>query len=78
MKKYIVIETFKPDCADTNMDRFNTQGRMFPEGLYFLNAWLNEAKTVCFQLIETTDDSLINQWIELWSDLSDFEIHPVS
>jgi hypothetical protein len=31
----------------------------------------------CFQLMETDDRKLLEQWIANWSDIADFEVHPV-
>ncbi len=33
MKKYMFVERFKPGCIEANYERYNTKGRMFPEGL---------------------------------------------
>jgi hypothetical protein len=32
---------------------------------------------VCYQLMETSDRSLLDAWIDRWSDLVAFEVHPV-
>lgn len=32
---------------------------------------------MCFQLMETADRGLIDEWMSHWSDLVDFEVCPV-
>src|SRR2546425_13372385 len=31
----------------------------------------------CYQVMETEDRALLDQWITSWSDIVDFEVHPV-
>ena len=31
----------------------------------------------CFQIMETADRALLDQWMAGWSDLIDFEVHRV-
>lgn len=77
MKKYMVIEKFKPGCIEANYHRYNTQGRMFPEGLHYLNSWVNKELNVCYQLMESNDSELFYQWFKKWDDFVDFELVPL-
>ena len=77
MKKYMVVERFKTGCFDKVYDRFNEKGRMLPEGLYYLNSWVNEKESICFQLMETNDESLFKLWIDKWTDYTEFEVFPI-
>jgi hypothetical protein len=36
-------------------ERFHAKGRMLPEGLAYLNSWLEKDGNRCFQLMETND-----------------------
>ena len=74
MKKYMVIETFLPNCKPKIYARFRTQDRMLPEGLVYLNSWLEKDGDRCFQLMETDDPSLFRAWTERWKDLVSFEV----
>ena len=74
MKEYMVIETFRPGCKEMVYQRFVRQGRMLPDGLKYIHSWLEKNGDRCFQLMETDDRSLFDQWIENWNDLTDFEI----
>lgn len=57
--------------------RFEEKGRMLPEGLFFINSWIDEEVRICFQVMETESEEKLKQWISLWSDLADFDIIPV-
>jgi hypothetical protein len=74
MKKYMVIERFKPECYEKVYERFDKKGRMLPEGLFYLNSWVNKELNLCFQLMESSNDGLFQIWIDKWIDLTDFEI----
>ena len=74
MKQYMVIETFLPGCKSKIYERFHSQGRMLPDGLIYLNSWLEKDGDRCFQLMETNDSSLFTLWTERWRDLVNFEV----
>lgn len=74
MKQYMVIETFLPGCKQKIYERFHAQGRMLPEGLTYLNSWLEQDGDRCFQLMETADPALFNVWTYRWEDLVCFEV----
>jgi len=51
---------------------------MLPEGLEYVESWIDERRLDrCFQLMETEDPSLFDEWTAKWSDLAEFEIVPV-
>lgn len=72
--KYMVIESFKPGAIRQVYTRYESEGRMLPQGLFYLDSWLSDDETRCFQLMETENPELFDQWIENWSDLTNFEI----
>lgn len=73
-KQYMVIEIFNPGCMGKVYERLHKKGRMIPEGLSYIDSWLEKNGDRCFQLMETDDPTLFQVWIERWSDLVDFEI----
>jgi Protein of unknown function (DUF3303) len=75
--RYMVIEHFKSGKAGAIYRRFADKGRMAPEGLHYIDSWVSADLGVCFQLMETVDDSLFAQWTAQWNDLVDFEIIPI-
>jgi Protein of unknown function (DUF3303) len=77
MSLYMVIENFKNGDAVPVYRRFRDHGRLAPEGLTYLSSWVNDQLDRCYQLMETEDRALLDCWIANWSDLVDFEVHPV-
>jgi hypothetical protein len=74
---YMVIEHFKNKDPVPVYRRFRDRGRMVPEGLLYLSSWVDQKLERCYQLMETHDRTLLDEWIASWSDLVDFEVHPV-
>jgi hypothetical protein len=75
--RYMVIETFTQGPRPVYA-RAAERGRMLPPGLVYLDSWIDERRLDrCFQLMETEDPSLFQEWIAQWSDLVDFEVVPV-
>jgi hypothetical protein len=50
---------------------------MLPDGLEYIDSWVEEGLGRCFQLMETDDAGLFDRWIERWADLGTFEVVPV-
>jgi hypothetical protein len=58
--------------------RASERGRMLPPGLEYLQSWVDDrGLDRCFQLMETEEPGLFDEWIANWSDLAEFEIVPV-
>jgi hypothetical protein len=77
MALFMVIEHFKNRDATPIYKRFDENGRMMPEGLRYINSWVEPDFNRCFQLMETDDPMLFQEWINNWKDLADFEVLPV-
>lgn len=75
--KYMIIETFKPGKSQSVYQRLEAKGRMLPDGLEYLDSWLEENGHRCFQLMETAEADLFAEWFQHWQDLVDFEIVPL-
>ena len=74
---YMVIESFKNGDAAPVYRRFRDQGRLAPAGLSYVSSWVDAKLERCYQLMETENPSLLDDWMAQWSDLVDFEVHPV-
>ena len=74
---FMVIERFKDRDAVAVYRRAQTQGRMMPEGLRYVDSWVEANLDRCFQLMECEDPGLLQQWVLAWRDLVEFEIVPV-
>ncbi|MBI1259526.1 MAG: DUF3303 domain-containing protein [Chloroflexi bacterium] len=73
----MIVEHFKNADAIPVYRRFRDQGRLAPEGLFYVSSWVDEQMERCCQLMETEDRALLDQWMANWSDLVDFEVFPV-
>jgi hypothetical protein len=72
----MVIETFVHGARPV-YERAAEKGRMLPDGLVYVDSWIEESLDRCFQLMETDDPGLFGEWTAAWSDLAEFEIVPV-
>jgi len=77
MGLYMVIENFRNCDAAPVYRRFRERGRLAPPGLSYVSSWVTERMDRCYQLMETEDPLLLEQWIANWSDIVDFEVYPV-
>jgi hypothetical protein len=74
---YMIIEHFRSGDAVPVYRRFRESGRMAPEGLTYISSWVTSDLTRCYQIMEAPDRALLDKWISNWSDLVEFEVHPV-
>lgn len=74
---YMVVERFKNKDAIAVYRRFRDSGRMAPDGLLYVSSWVDEKLERCYQLMETHDPRLLDEWMAKWDDLVDFEVYPV-
>ena len=74
---FMVIERFKGRDAKAVYRRLREQGRSAPEGLRYIDSWVEANFDRCFQLMECADARLLQQWVAFWGDLVEFEIVPV-
>jgi hypothetical protein len=74
---YMVIEHFKNGDAKPVYRRFREKGRLAPEGLTYVTSWVEENLQRCFQLMETDEPKLLDEWLANWSDIVEFEVFPV-
>jgi hypothetical protein len=72
---YMVVERLKD--APEIYRRLRERGRMMPPGLGYVSSWISTDMTVCYQLMQTADESLFALWTNEWKDLMEFEILPV-
>jgi Protein of unknown function (DUF3303) len=74
---YMVIETYTQGAKPV-YERAAERGRMLPAGLEYVDSWVEQPDLGrCWQLMETEDPRLFDEWIAAWADLADFEVVPV-
>ena len=75
---FMIVETFKDNDMLPVYKRLHDTGRMLPEGLRYVDSWVSANFSTCFQLMETDDLHLLQQWVLNWRGLgASFEIVPV-
>lgn len=73
----MVVEHFKNGDAHPVYRRFRERGRMAPPGLSYISSWVDVELRRCYQLMETADPGLLEEWMARWTDIVDFEVHAV-
>jgi len=74
---YMVIEHYRNGSAPDVYRRFRERGRMAPEGLRYVDSWVDVTYRRCFQVMECDDPRLLAEWIANWQDIVEFEVVPV-
>jgi hypothetical protein len=75
---FMVIERFQDHDMVPVYRRVREGGRMLPDGLRFVESWVEPNFSRCFQLMECDDARLFQQWILQWRGCGvTFEIVPV-
>lgn len=73
----MIVERFRNQDAAPVYQRFRSQGRLAPAGLNYVSSWVETNLHRCFQVMETEDRGLLDQWMANWDDLVEFEVIPV-
>lgn len=74
---YMVIERYANGDPAPVYQRFREQGRMMPSGVKYVGSWVTDDLANCYQVMETDDRALLDEWISHWNDLVEFEVIPV-
>jgi hypothetical protein len=75
--QYLVIEHYRDRNPVPVYRRFRERGRLAPEGLHYVGSWVTEDLSRCYQVMESADRRLLDEWMAQWADLVDFEVMPV-
>lgn len=75
---FMVIERFRDNDMIPVYERVRDAGRQLPEGLKYVDSWIEPNFSRCFQLMECDDPKLLQQWVLQWRGLGvTFEFCPV-
>ena len=75
---FMVIERFRDNDMVPVYRRVRDAGRSLPEGLEYVDSWVEPNFGRCFQLMRCSDARLLQQWVLEWRGLGvTFEIVPV-
>ncbi len=48
-----------------------------PNGIEYRGRWVTDDLRRCFQVMESQDREMLDQWMANWNDLIEFEVIPV-
>ena len=75
---FMVIERFRDNDMVPSYRRMRDQGRSIPEGLRYIDSWVEPSFSRCFQLMECDDLRSFQKWVlERRGSGISFEIVPV-
>jgi hypothetical protein len=74
---FMIIERFKGGDPIHVYRRFRDHGRMAPADVQYINSWVTSDLTICYQVMEAPDRARLDQWLQRWQDLVDFDVVPV-
>ncbi len=75
---FMVIERFRDNDMLPVYRRVRDAGRALPDGLRYVDSWVEPSFGRCFQLMECDDPRLLQQWVLQWRGLGvSFEFVPV-
>lgn len=75
---FMIIERFRDDDMVPVYQRVRDRGRSIPDGLEYIDSWVEPNFSRCFQLMKCDDLTLLQAWILQWRGAGvTFEIVPV-
>ena len=75
---FMIIERFRDGDALPAYKRVRDEGRLLPDGLRYVDSWVEANFGRCFQLMECEDLRLLQEWVLKWRGAGvSFEIVPV-
>ncbi|MEJ0047537.1 MAG: DUF3303 family protein [Rhodospirillales bacterium] len=75
---FMIIERFKDGDMLPIYKRVRDEGRVLPDGLKYVDSWIEPNFGRCFQLMECDDPRLLQEWVLHWRGFGiSFEIVPV-
>lgn len=63
---FMVIERFRDNDMIPIYQRLRDGGRMIPDGLRYIDSWVEPNFSRCFQLMEADDLRLFQEWVLQW------------
>jgi hypothetical protein len=75
---FMVIERFRDNDMVPIYQHLRGHGRGLPDGLEYVDSWVEPSFARCFQLMRCDDAKLLQEWALHWRGLgATFEIVPV-
>jgi hypothetical protein len=74
----MIIERFRDNDMVPIYQRLRDKGRSLPDGLEYVDSWVEPNFARCFQLMRCDDARLLQEWVLQWRGCgATFEIVPV-
>lgn len=75
---FMVIERFRDNDMIPVYRRVRESGRSLPDGVRYVDSWVEPNFSRCFQLMECDDARLLQEWVLQWRGSgASFEFIPV-
>ena len=75
---FMLIERFEKNDMLPVYRRLRGRGRLLPEGLEYVDSWIEPSFARCFQLMRCGDARVLQEWVLNWRGTGvTFEIVPV-
>ena len=75
---FMLIERFENNDMIPVYRRLRERGRLLPQGLEYVDSWIEPTFARCFQLMRCDDARLLQEWVLNWRGTGvTFEIVPV-
>ena len=75
---FMVIEKFRDNDMIPVYERVQRDGRKLPDGLKYIDSWVEPNFSRCFQLMQCDDAKLLQEWVLQWRGAGvTFEFVPV-
>jgi hypothetical protein len=75
---FMVIERFRDNDMIPVYEHLRDHGRQLPDGLTYVDSWIEPNFSRCFQLMECADARVLQEWVLQWRGLGvTFEFFPV-
>lgn len=73
----MIIERYANQDGKAVYAHLRDKGRGFPDGLRYIDSWVEPNFDRCFQLMECESLRLLQEWMLHWHGLVTFEVVPV-
>ena len=71
---FMVIERFRSGDPRPVYRRFAESGRLAPDGVHYRGSWVDRSLQRCFQVMEAPSRERLEEWMDAWADLVEFEV----
>jgi len=75
---FMIIERFQDNDMRPVYRKVRSEGRLLPEGLKYVDSWVEANFARCFQVMECDDLRVLQEWMLRWAGTGvSFEVVPI-